>query len=41
MSYKPQYTPGETKIAQNRRNHMDPDFEMKIRNINDEDIASV
>ena len=42
MSYKPQYTPGETKIAQNRRNHMDPDFEMKkIRNINDEDIVSV
>ncbi|BDZ66997.1 coenzyme-B sulfoethylthiotransferase subunit gamma [Methanobacterium ferruginis] len=42
MSYKPQYTPGETKIAQNRRNHMDPDFEMKkIRSINDEDIVSV
>ncbi|MBP1946488.1 coenzyme-B sulfoethylthiotransferase subunit gamma [Methanobacterium petrolearium] len=42
MSYKPQYTPGETKIAQNRRNHMNPDFEMKkIRTINDEDIVSV
>lgn len=42
MSYKPQYTPGETKIAQNRRNHMDPDFELKkIRDINDEDIVSV
>ncbi|WP_281774356.1 coenzyme-B sulfoethylthiotransferase subunit gamma, partial [Methanobacterium formicicum] len=42
MSYKPQYTPGETKIAQNRRNHLDPEFEMKkIRSINDEDIVSV
>ena len=42
MAYEAQYSPGETKIAQNRRNHMDPDFELKkIREIADEDIVKV
>ncbi len=42
MAYEAQYSPGVTKIAQNRRNHMDPDFELKkIREIADEDIVNV
>ena len=42
MSYEIQYSPGETKIAENRRNHMDPDFDLKkIREIADEDIVRI
>ncbi len=42
MSYEIQYSPGETKIAENRRNHMDPDFDLKkIREIADEDIVKI
>ncbi|GAB6056547.1 coenzyme-B sulfoethylthiotransferase subunit gamma [Methanobacterium movens] len=42
MSYKAQYSPGNTKIAENRRNHMDPDYELKkIREIADEDIVKI
>lgn len=42
MSYEVQYTPGNTKIAENRRKHMDPDFELKkIREIADEDIVKI
>ncbi len=42
MSYEVQYTPGKTKIAENRRKHMDPNFELKkIREIADEDIVKI
>ncbi|MDR3291028.1 MAG: coenzyme-B sulfoethylthiotransferase subunit gamma [Methanobrevibacter sp.] len=42
MDYKAQYSPGETKIAENRRKHMDPTFEFKkLRNIPDKDIVNV
>ena len=42
MSYKAQYTPGETRIAENRRKHMNPDYELrKLREISDEDLVKV
>lgn len=42
MSYNAQYSPGETRIAENRRNHMNPDYELKkIREIADEDIVKI
>ena len=42
MSYKAQYTPGETQIAENRRKHMDPDYEFrKLREVSDEDLVKV
>ena len=42
MSYEAQYTPGKTKIAENRRNHMNPDYELKkIREVADEDIVKI
>ncbi|MDR1819465.1 MAG: coenzyme-B sulfoethylthiotransferase subunit gamma [Methanobrevibacter sp.] len=42
MNYRAQYSPGETKIAENRRKHMNPDFEFKkLRSISDEDIVKV
>ena len=42
MSYKAQYSPGNTKIAENRRNHLDPYYELKkIREIADEDIVKI
>lgn len=42
MNYRAQYSPGETKIAENRRKHMNPDLEFKkLRSISDEDIVKV
>lgn len=42
MSYEAQYTPGETAIAQNRRNHQNPDNELrKIREISDENVVKL
>ncbi|PKL66142.1 MAG: coenzyme-B sulfoethylthiotransferase subunit gamma [Methanobacteriales archaeon HGW-Methanobacteriales-1] len=42
MSYKAQYSPGETIIAENRRNHMNPNFELKkLRNVADEDLVKI
>lgn len=39
MEYKPQFGPGETEIAENRRKHMDPEHKLrKIREISDEKI---
>lgn len=42
MAYKPQFYPGATKIAQNRRDHLNPDFELeKLREIPDEELVKV
>ncbi|MDI6718080.1 MAG: coenzyme-B sulfoethylthiotransferase subunit gamma [Methanomicrobiales archaeon] len=40
MAYKPQYGPGQTKVAENRRNQMNPAYKLKkMRDISDEDIV--
>lgn len=42
MAYEPQFNPGETKIAENRRKHMNPNYELKkLREIADEDIVRI
>jgi methyl-coenzyme M reductase gamma subunit len=42
MAYKPQFCPGATKIAQNRRDHMNPDVQLeKLREIPDDEIVKV
>ena len=42
MAYKPQYYPGATKIAQNRRDHLNPEVELeKLREIPDDEIVKV
>ena len=42
MEYKAQYGPGETKIAENRRQHMNPEHEFKkLRDISDEGLVKV
>lgn len=42
MSYKAQFTPGETKIAENRRKHMDPTHKFKkIREVSDEGLVRI
>ena len=42
MAYTPQYGPGTSDIAQNRRNQMNPNYQLeKIRDITDEDIVMV
>lgn len=42
MSYKAQYTPGDTVIAENRRKHLNPDHELrKIREISDENVVKL
>lgn len=42
MVYDAQYGPGETKIAENRRKHMNPSKELeKIRQVADEDIVEM
>lgn len=42
MSYKAQYSPGETKIAKNRRKHMNPEHEFKkLREVADEDLVRI
>ncbi|HZD42745.1 MAG TPA: coenzyme-B sulfoethylthiotransferase subunit gamma, partial [Methanomicrobiales archaeon] len=40
MAYKPQFGPGQTKVAENRRNQMNPGYKLKkMRDISDEDIV--
>ena len=42
MEYKAQFGPGETKIAENRRKHMNPDHEFKkIRSVSDEGLVKI
>lgn len=40
MAYKPQYYPGNTSVAQNRRKHMSNDVE-KLREVSDEDVTAM
>ena len=40
MTYNAQFAPGETKIAENRRKHMNPDHQLKtIREVSDEGLV--
>ena len=40
MAYKPQYGPGQTHIAENRRKQMNPDHKLeKLRDVTDKDIV--
>ena len=39
MAYKPQYYPGSTSVAENRRNHMSNNVQ-KVREISDEDLTA-
>ncbi len=42
MAYKPQYGPGSSIIADNRRKYMDPGHKLeKVRDITDEDIVMI
>jgi methyl-coenzyme M reductase gamma subunit len=42
MAYKPQYGPGQTQVAENRRKQMDPNQKLeKIRDITDKDVVLV
>ena len=42
MAYKPQYGPGQTQVAENRRKQMDPNHKLaKLRDISDKDIVLV
>nr|P11563.1 RecName: Full=Methyl-coenzyme M reductase subunit gamma; AltName: Full=Coenzyme-B sulfoethylthiotransferase gamma [Methanococcus voltae]CAA30632.1 mcrG [Methanococcus voltae PS]prf//1515346D methyl coenzyme M reductase gamma [Methanococcus voltae] len=42
MAYKPQFYPSATKVAENRRNHINPAFELeKLREIPDEDVVKI
>jgi len=42
MAYTPQYGPGTSVVAENRRNQMNPDYKLeKVRDITDEDIVMV
>jgi methyl-coenzyme M reductase gamma subunit len=42
MSYKPQYCPGQTHIAENRRKQLDPSHKLeKLRDVTDKDIVLV
>ena len=42
MAYKPQYGPGQTQIAENRRKQMDPTHKLeKLRDISDKDVVLV
>jgi methyl-coenzyme M reductase gamma subunit len=40
MAYKPQYYPGNTSVAKNRRKHMSDDVD-KLRDISDEDLTAI
>ena len=40
MAYKPQYYPGATSVAANRRKHMSGDVE-KLREISDDDLVMI
>ena len=40
MAYKPQFGPGSTKVAENRRNYMNPGYKLqKVRDVTDEDVV--
>ena len=40
MAYKPQFGPGQTQIAENRRKQMDPNHKLeKLRDISDKDVV--
>lgn len=40
MAFKPQYGPGTTVVAENRRKQMNPDVKLeKVRDVSDEDIV--
>ena len=40
MAYKPQFGPGTTAVAENRRKYMNPGYKLqKIRDVTDEDIV--
>ena len=42
MAYKPQFYPGNTLIAENRRKHMNPNVELKkLRDIPDDDVVKI
>ncbi len=42
MAYKPQYGPGQTQIAENRRKQMDPTHKLeKLRDVSDKDVVLV
>lgn len=42
MAYDVQFYPGESKIAENRRKHLNPDYELEIlRSIADDDIVKL
>lgn len=42
MAYKPQYGPGQTTIAENRRKQMDPAHKLeKLRDVSDKDVVLV
>ncbi len=42
MAYKPQYGPGTSIVAENRRKYMDPSHKLeKIRDVTDEDIVLI
>ncbi len=42
MAYKPQYGPGTSIVADNRRRQMNPDVELeKIRDVTDEDVVLI
>ncbi|MDD3620829.1 MAG: coenzyme-B sulfoethylthiotransferase subunit gamma [Methanofollis sp.] len=42
MAYKPQYGPGTSIVAQNRRNQMNPGHELeKLRSVTDEDVVLI
>jgi methyl-coenzyme M reductase gamma subunit len=42
MAYKPQYGPGSSTVAENRRKYMDPAHKLeKIRDVTDEDIVLI
>jgi len=42
MAYKPQYGPGTSKVAENRRKQMNPNQKLeKMRDVTDEDIVLI
>jgi len=42
MAYKPQYGPGSTSVAENRRKYMNPGYKLeKMRDLSDEDIVLI
>jgi methyl-coenzyme M reductase gamma subunit len=40
MVYKPQFYPGKTSVAQNRKKYMDPSYKLeKLRSLSDDDVV--